>query len=45
MSTFIRKDTGETVLDAVIESLNQAALYNRDVQPKILPQYFFINSA
>ena len=32
MSTFVKKDTGKTVLDAVIESLNKAALYNRDVQ-------------
>lgn len=32
MSTFVKKDTGKTVLDAVIKSLNKAALYNRDVQ-------------
>ena len=32
MSTFVKKDSGKTVLDTVIESLNKAALYNRDVQ-------------
>jgi hypothetical protein len=32
MSIFVKKDTGKMVLDAVIESLNRAALYNRDVQ-------------
>ena len=31
MSTFVKKDTGKTVLDAVIESLNRAASFNRDV--------------
>ena len=32
MSTFVKKATGKTVLDAVIESLNRAASFNRDVQ-------------
>jgi hypothetical protein len=32
MSTFVKKDSGKTVLDAVIESLNRAASFNRDVQ-------------
>ena len=44
MSPFVRKDTGETVMDAVIESLNKAALYNRDVQPKILTSSIFLST-
>ena len=37
MSTFVKQDTGKTVLDAVIESLNRATSFNRDVQVQVAP--------